>query len=76
MKLLNGFYKQMKESKEVYKFFESKPILIITNAGFRYHTSDMEVLDDDSIFFTDNRSQQIIIKFSEINFIQEVGDGN
>ncbi len=65
----------MKESEEVYKFFESKPILVVTNSGFRYHTENMKVLDD-SIFFTDNRGQQIIIKISEVKFIQEVNNDN
>ncbi len=62
----------MEESTEVYKFFESKPILIVTNSGFRYHSSDMMVLaGKNAIFFTDNRNQKILIAFSEIKFIQE-----
>jgi hypothetical protein len=59
------------ESKQVYKFFENKPILVITISNFKYHTSNLHVLDD-SVFFTDNRQQQILLKFSEIKFIQEV----
>jgi hypothetical protein len=66
-----SFYRQMKESKQVYKVFENKKVLIITNSNFKYHTSNLKVLDT-QILFTDRLGQQILLSFSEIAFIQEV----
>jgi len=61
----------MEERKQIYKGFESKRIFLITQSNFKYHTSDLKVLDD-CVVFTDNRGQKIMLDFDEIKFCQEV----
>tara|TARA_Y100000310_G_scaffold103891_1_gene102223 strand:+ start:263 stop:454 length:192 start_codon:yes stop_codon:yes gene_type:complete len=62
----------MKGRKEIYKSLERKNIFLITKSNFKYHTSDLKVLDD-CVVFTDNRGQKIILDLNEISFCQEVG---
>ncbi len=61
----------VKERKQIYKHFERKRIFLVTQSNFKYHTSDLEVLDD-CVLFTDNRGQKIMLEFNEIKFCQEV----
>ena len=66
----------MKERKQIYKTFEGKKILIITQSNFKYHTSNLQVFSD-CVKFTDNRDQEIFLDINEIKFIQEVsGNGS
>ena len=65
----------MEERKELYKSFEDKHILIITQSNFKYHTKNLQVFDT-CIKFTDNRGQEILLDFSEIKFISEVSSND
>ncbi len=61
----------MEERKQLFKSFENKHILIITQSDFKYHTHNLKVLED-AVVFTDNRNQQIMLSLSEIKLMQEV----
>ena len=66
---------KMEESKNLYKSFQGKKCLIITNSNFKYNTKYLEVFED-KISFIDNRGNKTVISFSEIQFIQEVNNDN
>ncbi|MDO8623300.1 MAG: hypothetical protein Q7R52_03565 [archaeon] len=61
----------MEESKDVYKVFERKKVLILTNSNFKFSTNNLKVLDN-GIFFKDKFGKEILLSFSEIRLIQEV----
>jgi hypothetical protein len=61
----------MKEIKEVYKVFENKKVLILTNSNFKFNTSNLQVLET-GVFFKDKFGKEILLSFSEISCIQEV----
>lgn len=65
----------MEDRKELYKNFEGKPVLIITNSDFKYHTNNLKCLDD-SISFTDKFGKLIIISYYEIKMIVEEREWN
>jgi len=60
----------MDERKQVYKDFEGKQVLILTNSNFKFNTSNLKVLDT-GIVFTDKFGKKILLSFDEIRCIQE-----
>jgi hypothetical protein len=62
----------MNQLNKVYKSFEGKKVLIITNSNFKYTSSDFKCLDDEFCSFTDNRGRFFVISMHEIKMIQEV----
>jgi len=63
----------MKESQEVYKFFEGKKVLIITNSGFTYNTDCLN-LAANGLLFKDKFRKQIFLKFEEVKVVEEVSN--
>jgi hypothetical protein len=60
----------MEERKQIYKRFEGKKVLILTNSNFKFNTNHLQVLDN-GLFFIDKFGKEILLAFSEIRLIQE-----
>lgn len=48
------------------KSYENKPIKLILKNGFKYITSNLEILNDSVCKFTDNKNEEVMIVISEI----------